>query len=405
MRRRHALRAVAGLVASGPALPGVVTGAESSGGSPLEAEAASYRACLARLQLLHPASRVLPEAPFFLFGAGPRRPKLVYRSGVLQEDGGAVVRRWAVAGEALVPSAYTVSLRLRDGGAVRIAEDEEGLWLEEGGSRTALGRGPVRLPAFEGHPWGPILRALHHEILVNVTDVGPLPNRIVYRKPWYRDGAMVAMVLKDTGNLELLREWVLGLRDPFDRNNAGEAEADNPGQVLYLASLVSDRSHPVVSPAIDALRRFERRGEGGVWIEGRSDFAAHPVYQTKWAKWGLGALALPDPYVVPRVYDPYSALFWWGFRSEHVAGPGFDAENGRHYPYLAWAEDHFHGTTRGPVGDREYPLTWESGASQADYEALRPLAPACADARLAAPHTWHAAEMFLALADSERGPA
>ena len=197
---------------------------------------------------------------------------------------------------------------------------------------------------------------------------------------------MVAMVLKETGNLGLLRDWILGLRDPFDRNNAGEAEADNPGQVLYRASLVCDPSHPVVSPALDALRGFERRGDGGVWIEGRSDFAARPVYQTKWAKWGLRALGLPDPYTVPRVYDPYSALFWWGFRSEHVAGPAFEAEAGRHYPYLAWAEDHFHGTARGPVGDRDYPLTWESRASQADYEAIRrPPAPANARNISAAP--------------------
>jgi hypothetical protein len=374
-------------------------------GGPLGAEIAAYRACLSRLRSRNKVSRTLPEAPFLLFGAGPRRPKLVYRSGVLQEDGGAVVRRWDVAAEMFVPSAYLVSLRLRGDAVVRIAEDEEGLWLEEGESRTALGRGPVRLPAFEGHPWGPVLRALHHEILVNVAEVGPLPNRIVYRKPWYRDGAIVGMVLKETGNLDLLREWVLGLREPFDRNNAGEAEADNPGQALYLASLVSDRSHPVVSRALAALRGLERRGEGAAWIEGRSDFAAHPVYQTKWAKWGLRALALPDPYVVPRVHDPYSSLFWWAFRSEHVAGPGFDAGAGIDYPYLAWAEDHFLGTARGPVGDRDSPLSWESRASQAEYEALRPIAPACAAARLASPHTWHAAEMFLALVDAQGAPA
>jgi hypothetical protein len=396
MRRRDALRAVSGVVAAGLGLPRVTSGATDE--PSLAADLVAYRECLDRLRRRHPGSRALPRSSFFLLGAGPRRPMLVYQAGVLREDGGPVVRRWEVAGEAIVPSAYTVELRLRGGGAVRILEDEEGLWVEEGRSRTALARSRVSLPTFDGHPWGPVLRVLHHEILVNITEAGPLPNRFVYRTPWYRDGAMVAMVLKATGNLDLLRGWILGLREPFDRNNAGETEADNPGQLLFLASFVADQTHPAVPKALEALRRYERRVESGPYVEGRSDFAPHPVYQTKWAKWGLRALGLPDPYVVPRGFDSYSALFWWDFREAHVAGPRFDVEAAQHYPYLTWAEDHFHGTTNGLVGDRDYPLTWESRASQADYQAIRPLAPAHADAQLAAPHTWHAAEMFLLLA-------
>jgi hypothetical protein len=220
---------------------------------------------------------------------------------------------------------------------------------------------------------------------------------VAVEKPWYRDGAMVAMVLRETGNLDLIRRWILGLRDPYDRNNAGEAEADNPGQVLFLASLVSDRSHPVVAPSLAALRGFERRTDAGRFIEGRSDFATHPVYQTKWAKHGLRALGLGDPYVVPRVFDPYSALFWWDFRDAHVAGPRFDAEAAQHWPYLVWAEDHFFGTARGLVGERDYPLSWESRAGQAEYGGMAALSPAFVKQKLAVPHTWHAAEMFLVL--------
>ena len=241
-----------------------------------------------------------------------------------------------------------------------------------------------------GHPYAPILRVLHQEILVNILDGLPLPNFFVYRRPWLRDGAMMAMVLRQTGNLDLIRAWILGLREPYDRNNAGETEADNLGQALYLVSLVSGASHPLVASVLAELPRFEVDEH----IRGRSDFAEHPVYQTKWAKFGLASLGLPDPYRVPLVPDSYSALFWWDYRDRHVPGERF---RGSDYPYLNWAEAHFHGEAGAPLGDLDYPLTWEANASQAEYAALASFLPAHAAEKLAAPHTWHAAEMFLCL--------
>ena len=231
---------------------------------------------------------------------------------------------------------------------------------------------------------------LHQEILVNIVDGRPLPNYMVYSKPWYRDGAMVAMVLKETGNLDLIRDWVLRLREPFDRNNGGVEEADNPGQVLYLASLFTDRAHPIVKAALEALPRFQTED----YLSGPTDFSKHPVYQTKWAKFGLAALGLQDPYHIPPLADSYSSLFWWASKGEHVPMPSKPSLD---YPYLTWAEDHFHGTRAGPVGNRDYPLTWEARASQARYEGMRSLSPDYTRLKLAAPHTWHAAEMFLLL--------
>jgi hypothetical protein len=43
---------------------------------------------------------------------------------------------------------------------------------------------------------------------------------------------MMTMCFKATGNLDLIRDWVLGLTEPYDRNNGGETEADNLGQAL-----------------------------------------------------------------------------------------------------------------------------------------------------------------------------
>jgi len=360
----------------------------------LERTLAEYRQALDRVRREHGGARALPAVDFFLFGMGDR-PKLLYRAGVLSDARtGRVLGRWEVARELIVPPACTVALRTRDGRNVLIEEDEGAIRLQEDGRGRELGRSRVVLPDFAGHPYAPVLRVLHQELLVNVVDGRPVPNFFVYKKPWYRDGAMMAMAFQKTGNLALIRDWVLGLREPFDRNNAGETEADNLGQALYLVSLVADRSHPLVPVVLKEMKRFEK----GRHLEGRSDFAPHPVYQTRWAKFGLAALGLEDPYEVPNVPDSYSSLFWWqpGERS------GLTVIDSDDYPYLTWAGSHATGQRRGKLSDRDYPLTWEARASQADYAGMRAVAPVYVDRKLCAPHTWHAAEALLDLLESGR---
>lgn len=364
----------------------------------LDWEEAAYRQALARVRKEYGGVRKLPAIDFFLFGMGPRA-KFVYRDGKLTNAlSGALVRQWRVKAERIVPSAYTVVLRTTDGGEVFLFEDEEAFWLEEPGKKQALSRGKVKLPPVTdyrgyGESHQPVCRVLLQEVLVNVVDGKPVPNLFVYPKPWYRDAAMMAMVLEQTGNLHLIKDWVDGLRDPFDRNNGGETEADNPGQLLYLISLVSDRrSHPAIPAAVQALKRFEKDGH----IAGRSDFALHPVYQTKWAKFGLESLGLNDPYTVPRVRDSYATLFWWKDASDDlVKQPVIDSDD---YPYLTWAGCHSSGGKKGKLSDRDYPLTWEARASQARYDGMRRVAPEYAEQKLCAPHTWHAAEAYLQLA-------
>jgi hypothetical protein len=73
------------------------------------------------------------------------------------------------------------------------------------------------------------------------------------------------------------------------------------------------------------------------------------------------------------------------------------ADNRQEYPYLGWACDHFHKTKKSPISNRDYPLTWEQKASQAKYEGIQIISEQYTQQRLAAPHTWHAAEVFLYL--------
>ena len=372
----------------------------------------TYRASLAAWRQQHPNRRILPDLSFFLFGMGDRL-KLIYRDGrLINALTGNIEEQWSVKQAVIVPSEYLVALELTgeptgQPQTVQIREDENGVWILQPGKRPKLipgTRSPLILPRFADNPYGLVLRVLHQEVLINVINGRPVPNFFVYAKPWYRDAALMAMVMRETGNLRLIRDWILAIRDPFDRNNHGIAEADNPGQVLFLASLVSDKTHPAVQMALDSVKRFEHltpspspKGEGSKSIVGKTDYAEHPVFQTKWLKYGLKSLGLPDPYVIPNQYDSYSSLFWWDYKPEHVPGKKFVEKDSDYYPYLVWAEDHFSEEKRGIVGNLDYPLSWEQNASDAHYPGLTVLDKGLVKQRLAFPHTWHAAEMFLLL--------
>ena len=358
---------------------------------------AAYRTELTACRQQHGGGQDLPDVKFFLFGMGVRT-KLLYHAGILIDARtGSELRRWKVRKEMIVPCDYRVAIETADGALVSLCEDEVAVWLQEDGRRTALEgtESSVRLPTFVGKKFPRVLRVLHQELLINVTGNGPLPNFFVYPKPWYRDAAMMALALKETGNVPLLRDWILALREPFDKNNAGQTEPDNLGQVLFLVSLVSDKNHPVVGRVLAEVPRFEVRDASGIFIKGRSDFSEHPVYQTKWLKFGLRALGLPDPYVVPKVADSYNALFWMDYCDQYVAGS--DANNRGNYPYLGWACDHFHGTRKSPLSSCDYPLTWEAKASQASYEGMKVVDPVFVTQKVSPPHIWHAAEAFLLL--------
>lgn len=361
----------------------------------------TYRDNLTKLRQERPNHRELPDFKFFLFGMGDRL-KLIYREGrLLNALTGNIEEQWNVKREVIVPSEYTVHLELvSEPGApprlLQIREDQTGVWILQPSKRPRLipgTRSRVNLPRFNDKAYGAVLRVLHQEVLVNIINGRPVPNFLVYQKPWYRDAALMAMVLRETDNVGLIRDWIMALRDPFDRNNRGIAEADNIGQVLFLASLTSDKTHPVVQAALDSVKQFRK----DTYIVGKTDYAEHPVFQTKWLKYGLKSLGLPDPYVIPKQYDSYSSLFWWAYNDEHVPGKRFAEKDSDYYPYLVWAEDHFYQEKRGIVGNLDYPLSWEQNASDAHYPGMTVLDKSLVKQKLAFPHTWHAAEMFLFL--------
>jgi len=350
--------------------------------------------------------RDLPDIRFFQFGMGNRK-KLIYKNGTLYDPfTGEMYRVWPMQSEKIIPNEYRVIISTESGRDVVIFENESGMFIREGSKTLQVEQTDalVKLPEFERYRYSEVLKVLHHEILINIVDSKPLPNFLVYSNPWRRDGAMMAMCLDSTGNLSLIRDWVMSIRDPYDRNNAGETEADNLGQTLFLVSLFSDMTHPVVPAILKEILHYEVRSGQEVYICGRSDFHEVPAYQTKWLKYGLLSLGLPDHYTIPKVQDDYASLFWWHYRESYLTGTtdayeewGMDKDPYPKYPYIGWAADHFHGKRRNAISNRDYPLSWEQDASQADYSGMKPIDEIFVKERISIPHTWHASEMFLYL--------
>ncbi len=211
--------------------------------APPETRLAAYRAELDGFRKEHGGARELPDVRFFLFGMG-QRAKFIYREGrLLDARSGKVVREWKLKTDIIVPPDYLVALETTAGARVNIVEDEEAFWIEEGGQRISVEgtRAPVKLPTFAGRRYAQVLRVLHQELLVNITPAEPVPNFFVYSKPWYRDGAMMALAFRETGNLDLVREWILGLREPFDRNNAGVTTKNFNGKKNIVTTQVPAR--------------------------------------------------------------------------------------------------------------------------------------------------------------------
>jgi len=334
------------------------------------------------------------QTAFFIFGQGNRR-KFLYKQGTLTDlSSGELLLQVDTAGETIDAGNYTVTLQNKSGERIIIFEDETGIHLDRNGHPETLSKNPVRSPTFTGHPYGRLLRILHHEILINIVDGQPLPNFLVYDKPWYRDAAMMAMVLEKTGNAFLLHDWIRDLDNPFDRNNAGHEEPDNLGQLLFLISLIDNAaSHPLIPRILEEAKMVTHNGH----LTGLTDSGQHPVYQRKWMKLGLQRLGLQDDYQVPDVVDGYAGLCWWDKADIYLPEAGHLANN-QHYPYLTWAEAHF---LNAPpplhLAGSSFPLTWEARASQADYQGMRCINPIYSTNRICMPHTWHAAEMFLYL--------
>ena len=333
---------------------------------------------------------IKPEKQFFLFGMGHRQ-KTVYKNGKLIDcSDNSVIYSWDLEKEEFIFDRYTVILTLKDGSTVRIYENAEGVYVND----ICISASRLNLPDFEEYKYPKQLRIIHHEILISFKGTEPVPNIYVYDKAWYRDGAMMALALEKTGNIELLRPWAESVTELYDKNNKGNCEPDNLGQLAFILSFFVNNDHPMVKAILDEAMRIMENG----CLTGITDYNHHEIYSTLWLKFGLSRLGINTDFIsIPQQFDDYARMFWMD-KSEVETETPYENKYDALYPYLWWARQHFiNGDIDEELLEIKYPMSWEIKASEANYDAITPLSEEYAKNKCGAPHSWHAAEMFMYL--------
>lgn len=348
------------------------------------------------------------EKQFYIFGMG-HRDKFIYKSGgsLIKFDTNEEAFKFDVKREKFLYDRYMVVIWTNDGTTYLISEDSCGAYIYDITNSSTLFEGRtlvktlttseyINLPDFEDTEYPEQLRILHGEILVSFRGTDPVPNIYTYKKPWYRDGAMMALVLEKTKNLHLMRPWALSVKELYDKNNKGNCEPDNLGQLAFVLSYFVDKNYPLIA---EIYNEAERIAKGGL-LRGLTDYGNHEIYSTLWLRLAFDRLGIRADFIdIPEEFDSYARMFWMDKKGVETATP-YDNKYNEWYPYLSWAVYHFSGDEiPSELLKIRYPMSWEICASEANYDLIAPLSQEYAKGKCSAPHSWHAAEMFMCLID------
>ncbi len=348
---------------------------------------------------------IKPEKQFYIFGMG-NREKFIYKEGgeLIKFATNEVVTSFDVKREKFLFDRYMVVIWTNDEKTYLIKENSYGAYLSDitGGEEklieTLCESEYINLPDFEDYKYPEQLRILHQEILVSFLGDLPVPNIYTYKKPWYRDGAMMALVLEKTKNLHLLRPWALSVKSLYDKNNKGNCEPDNLGQLAFVLSFFVDKNYPLIAEIYNEAERIAQNG----LLTGLTDYGHHEIYSTLWLKYAFDKLDIRADFIkIPKEFDRYARMFWMD-KSEVEADTPFKNEYDELYPYLSWATYHFNDDEiNTDLIKIKYPMSWEIKASEAKYDLIAPLSEEYTKNKCSAPHSWHASEMFMYLIEKK----
>lgn len=260
----------------------------------------------------------------------------------------------------------------------------------------------VNLPDFDEYKYDKVMRAAHQEVLFNIFNSVVRPN-YAYKQYFYRDGAYATMVLKETGNIELIRDWVTSLTDVYDHARGLEVnEGDSPGELLYITSFFKKECGAMRDKVMKEIERIRIKDPetGKYYISGPVDGKTRANYSTKWLIFGMKAWGMDtSEYAVPSAADDdYADLFWMDFEKD---GTWFHrmiwqgkvwlqkpiSHNIVAYPYLNVARAHYYDDESYlMMNNLRYPLSWEGDLEGATNFRRGSFA-----------HSWSAAELFLYL--------
>ena len=278
-------------------------------------------------------------------------------------------------------------------------ENDYGVIISENNKETIVKgtNNKIDLYTFENQKYQNTKKVLYNEILFNIKDSVIYPNIIVYDKPWYRDAALTCMVLKQTNNTSLIKDWVPTIEEIYDRQNAGIEEPDNLGELLYILSTQKEINEDLVEKIENEAKRLAESNPNGYYIYGKTDFQDLHMYQNLWYEFGMKSIGRNSKFDLENVLeDIYVSTAWW---TNHEAKNDFRKTPDFEYPYLSTGTYHKRKDGTIITNDNLYPLSWEKNASQAKYDNLKKLNLDLEIYRVSPLHTWASAELLLFLLD------
>ena len=342
----------------------------------------------------------IKEDPFFIFGMGLREKYLFIKDETNEKyklikysDEQDILNNLTL--KSIDYENYIVYAEDEQDNKISIYENEDGIYVYNGIENSVLDNSiKINIPIFENYKHKKQLRILFNEVMINVTKEGSKPNFIAYKNSWYRDSAIIAMVLNETNNINQIEDWISKIDKIYDMQN-GCKEPDNLGQVLFLMSFIENKNESIIKDVLEEAENI--KAEGG-YLNGITDGTYHPIYQTKWLIYGLKALGLDyEEWKIPNVYDDYESLLWFEKAEQNKS-----IENSDRWPYLFFARLHYAGI---PISFEEntYPISSEYCPSKADFKEMSVISEEFTKSKLIVPHAWSAAEMFLYLLDLDEG--
>lgn len=322
---------------------------------------------------------------YYFFGLGNRRKIIFKNNKLIALDTNKVLYKFVVKERLIVPNEYAVLIQTVDNEFIKIYEDEAGVHYQKDNKDTIIEgtNNKLNLFSFENQKYQNIKKELYSEILFNIKDSKIYPNIMVYNKPKYTDAAIVSMVLKETNNTDLIKNWVLNIKNI---DNVTEL-----GQLLYILSTQEDVNENIINEIIDKANSLAEANEKGHYLDGKN-----ALYKNLWYKLGLEAVGKNFTFDINDLEeDNYSSTAWW---SDYSVKNIKLIENYAH-PYLNIGQ--YHKSGQGPltVNYNYYPLSWEYRGDKANYSKMAILHKNYKTNKVALTHSRAASEFLLFLLD------
>lgn len=343
-------------------------------------------------------NNTLNESVCFYMGFASRR-KLIYKPGLVVDIGtGEVLYEFEEEEAMIIPNIYTVIIKTKDNKFIKIFEDNDGIHYSVNGKDKIIEGTDIKLNLydFSNQEYSNMKKVLYGEILFNIKDSKIYPNIVAYKTPWYRDAAITSMVLRQTNNTDLIKEWINNINDIYDGNN-GENEPDNLGEVLYLLSLQEEKNNELIDRIEEEAKRLAEENPNGYYIYGKTDFSDQHLYQNLWYKLGIESVGRDFEFDIDSIpEDEYSKGAWW---SSYQTKNYYNDNSNPEYPYLSYAIRHKQKQGKITISKELYPLSWETNGKYADYELYTGFDRSMRDMATSPLHTWSASELLLFIMD------